>query len=201
LSAVDVAAPSPVTVEEQKNDLEEKKSNMDLPREVTPIAASGCTIAGSRFPSAEWLPLLAEAGCRCIVTLTERKLEHALPPEIRNIHIPVASDDAPPLEEIQRFVEIVDEVSNVVTRENGDGESEYGWTLVHCNAGIGRTGTMLAVYLVWSQSLSASDAIWAVRKERPGAVESERQVLAIEAFERSLKEKEKNEEEQGGDGR
>ncbi|HYB03455.1 MAG TPA: dual specificity protein phosphatase family protein, partial [Nitrososphaerales archaeon] len=44
-------------------------------------------------------------------------------------------------------------------------------TLVHCTAGKGRTGTVLAAYLCATKQLSAEDAIRAVRSKRGGSIE------------------------------
>jgi len=49
---------------------------------------------------------------------------------------------------------------------------------VHCSAGLGRTGTMLACYFV-QQGLSARDAIQRVRRLRPGSVETDEQSEAV----------------------
>ena len=51
--------------------------------------------------------------------------------------------------------------------------------MVHCAAGIGRTGTILACYLIKYHNLSIKDAIDKVRKERPGSIQSESQEIAI----------------------
>ncbi|MFM7152175.1 MAG: dual specificity protein phosphatase family protein, partial [Gemmataceae bacterium] len=54
---------------------------------------------------------------------------------------------------------------------------------VHCGAGLGRTGVVLAAYLV-TTGLSASQAISRVRKLRPNSVETEEQAEAVESFAR-----------------
>lgn len=52
---------------------------------------------------------------------------------------------------------------------------------VHCGAGLGRTGTILACYFV-TQGVSAKNAIARVRRLRPGSIETDEQTEAIEAF-------------------
>jgi atypical dual specificity phosphatase len=52
---------------------------------------------------------------------------------------------------------------------------------VSCGAGMGRTGTILACYLI-STGLNAEDAMQEVRTKRPGSIETEGQEQAIRAF-------------------
>jgi atypical dual specificity phosphatase len=53
---------------------------------------------------------------------------------------------------------------------------------VHCGAGLGRTGTVLACYLV-TQGETAHTAIQRVRELRPGSIETGEQAEAIRQFE------------------
>jgi atypical dual specificity phosphatase len=52
---------------------------------------------------------------------------------------------------------------------------------LHCAAGHGRTGTMLACYFV-TRGLTAKEAIDKVRKLRPGSIETDEQEEAIIDF-------------------
>jgi atypical dual specificity phosphatase len=61
--------------------------------------------------------------------------------------------------------------------------------MVHCAAGKGRTGAVLAAYLVKSQSLTAKDAIEKVRGTRPGSIQSVVQETAISMYEKYLRSK------------
>ena len=52
---------------------------------------------------------------------------------------------------------------------------------VHCAAGLGRTGVVLACYFI-DKGLTAANAIARVRRLRPGSIETEEQEKAIEEF-------------------
>jgi len=123
------------------------------------------------------LEALKDEGIDVIVSLTETPLHEAVVAEFGfgYVHIPI-EDFAPPTpEQIARFVEIV-------TRAKAEGKR----VVAHCLAGRGRTGTMLACYLV-STGLSARAALDQVRRLRRGSVETEEQEAAIEEYERRLR--------------
>jgi atypical dual specificity phosphatase len=54
---------------------------------------------------------------------------------------------------------------------------------VHCGAGLGRTGVVLAAYLV-TTGLSAANAIARVRRLRPNSIETDEQAESVEFFAR-----------------
>merc|ERR1712083_1015617 len=86
-------------------------------------------------------------------------------------HIPVTEHKAPTLEQIQDFIEICKKAAR---------KSEA--VAVNCSGGSGRTGAMLAAYLVWSRWLEPESAVAEVRKARPGSVEFREQVQSVMTF-------------------
>jgi atypical dual specificity phosphatase len=54
---------------------------------------------------------------------------------------------------------------------------------VFCEAGLGRTGTVIAAYLI-QKGQSAREAISLVRAKEPSAVETAAQIKFLEEFER-----------------
>jgi atypical dual specificity phosphatase len=55
---------------------------------------------------------------------------------------------------------------------------------VHCGAGLGRTGVVLACWFV-TRDMTAKNAIARVRRLRPGSIETDEQAEAVELFART----------------
>jgi atypical dual specificity phosphatase len=129
-------------------------------------------LAGSGMPtSSEELEWVIKKGVKSIVTMTEKPLPESWIKNIKYLHVPTEDLSAPDMEKIDNAVDFIHE--RIKNNEP---------TMVHCAAGIGRTGTILACYLVKYHDLSVKDAIDKVRKERPGSIQSEFQEIAIELY-------------------
>lgn len=135
-------------------------------------------IAGSAHPGRGEileanLSELRDLGFGAIVTVCETPLESGPldEHEFRSLHLDVSDFTAPTLEQIDAAMQFVGESAH-------DGEA----VLIHCFAGMGRTGTLLACYLV-SEGRSAGMAIEEVRRARPGSIEDPSQERVIHAWE------------------
>jgi atypical dual specificity phosphatase len=75
---------------------------------------------------------------------------------------------------------IVDYINIKITKEKKP-------LVVHCAAGKGRTGTILAAYLLKQDNISSQDAIKKIRSLRPGSIQSKIQEEILHKYETFLK--------------
>nr|XP_006626418.2 PREDICTED: dual specificity protein phosphatase 23 isoform X2 [Lepisosteus oculatus] len=105
---------------------------------------------------------LLDNGIKHLVTLCERKPPyHDSCPGLTLHHIKIDDFCPPSMDQIKRFLAIVEEA-------NAKGEG----VAVHCLLGHGRTGTMLACYLVKKRKITGVDAIAEIRSIRRGSIET-----------------------------
>lgn len=120
------------------------------------------------------LQRLKADGVDTVVSLTEEGLDakELAAAGLAGEHLPVRDFQGPSLEQIGRFCDIV--------RQHLD--DDRGAVLVHCGAGIGRTGTMLSAWFI-DQGMGVEEAIRHVRRVRPGSIETPSQVEALRKWE------------------
>lgn len=75
-------------------------------------------------------------------------------------------------------------VLNIVQVMHGVVHTEGRRVAVHCHAGLGRTGLVIACFLVFSEGLTPTGAVARVRRGRPGALQTPDQVAFVSVFER-----------------
>lgn len=134
-------------------------------------------LAAMPYPESEdAFTLLYEKGIRAVLNLAERPYSYETPARIGMLtrHIPVPDFTAPTLHQAEEAVAVISSCLD-----------NHAPLAVHCMAGLGRTGTILACYLV-SMEMPANNAIVVIREWRPGSIETLEQEAVVYAYERFL---------------
>ena len=144
---------------------------------------AGCGIPTS-LREIKWLA--KEHGIRSIATIKEKPLSSKWlescgigEEKIDYFHLSIEDYGAPSLEEL-------DYVVNYINRQIDDGKP----VMVHCSGGKGRTGTILAAYLIKKRNvLNAHQAINKLRKIRGESIQSKDQENILFDYEKYLGER------------
>jgi atypical dual specificity phosphatase len=138
------------------------------------LAGSGLPITEDEF---RWV---VDKGIKSIVSVREVPLPSKWfdGGEIDYLHLMVEDYGAPTME-------VLDEIVDYIDKKIRSGKA----VLVHCAAGKGRTGAVLAAYMIKKEKLTAEQAIENIRLMRPGSVQSLTQETALSMYEKYLKTK------------
>src|SRR5262245_4953460 len=128
----------------------------------------------ARPSSLEDLRWLRESGIEVLVSLTEDPLRRDWVNDagLLAVHVPMVDMEPPTPEQLDRAV-------SAITRAH---ERQMP-VAVHCGAGLGRTGVVLAAWFV-TKGMTAENAMARLRRLRPGSIETEEQEKAIVEFAR-----------------
>jgi atypical dual specificity phosphatase len=131
-------------------------------------------VAAMAMPWPEDVERLPALGFRGVLSLTER-VPAGLPAQgLDHLHLPIRDFSPPTQAQLADAVAFMDRVV-----------AAGGGVVVHCGAGLGRTGTVVAAWLV-RQGRTSDEAIREVRSRRPGSVETPEQEESVREFARSL---------------
>jgi atypical dual specificity phosphatase len=144
-------------------------------------------LAGSGMPMnySQFLWVMTH-GIKAIVTVREVPLpskwfSNGNGDDVDYFHLRVEDYSAPSLEEIDNTIDYIQQQI-----------SKNKPVMVHCAAGRGRTGTILAAYLIKKENVTANQAIKKIRSVRPGSIQSNQQEMALYVYEKYLNSKTKN---------
>jgi len=120
------------------------------------------------FTPEDYVPLFKRLGVTAVVRLNQKtyEAERFVRLGIRHYDLYFVDGSVPTESIVRRFLDIV--------------ENEPGGVAVHCKAGLGRTGTLIACYAMKHFQFPAADFIGWVRIARPGSVLGPQQQFLLE---------------------
>lgn len=126
----------------------------------------------------EDIAFLKAEGIGALISLSEAPLDESPLREygISYLHVPVDDFTAPSIKQVEQCMEFIEQM--IFGKERP--------VAVHCGAGCGRTGTVLACHFV-RRGNSAEEAIRKTREARPCSIETDGQRALVYQYEEYLK--------------
>ena len=133
----------------------------------------GRLLASVQPPDIRYLRSLKAMGIASALNLTEDDWPRSWKVEsgFVYLHLPVEDFGTPTADQATKAVRFIEE--NI----------SKGGVMVHCRAGLGRTGTIIAAYLIQT-GMDPDEAIDAVRAGRPGSLEVQLQEDFVRSWKR-----------------
>ncbi|WP_313297658.1 ATP-binding cassette domain-containing protein [Diaphorobacter sp.] len=146
---------------------------------IVPGKLAGAAMPGAVTDIDHDLTLLKRVGITMLITLTERDIDQAALQRngLKNLHLPVYDREAPSMGQIQMLLKRME-----VLLAQGE------VLAVHCLGGLGRTGTVIAAWLV-REGLTAQEALRRVRRIDPRYVQSADQEVFLQSYEEMILQK------------
>ncbi len=139
---------------------------------------AGCSAPGlSGTPAEKDIQFLESQGVVALISLNEAELDWSILAEkLAHLRCPVEDYKSPSITQLEECKKFCD-----AHKQDG------GIVAVHCNAGMGRTGTVLAAMILCEDlTLSADAAIKKIRGLRRGSVQTYKQEDGVRAWKQHL---------------
>lgn len=144
---------------------------------IIPGKLASCAAPGVFSPENYDLELLQSEGITHLMTLTRKTLDkdklHRY--GLSNLHLPIYDKEAPSITQ-----------AHMLVRKMQTLLSDDHVVALHCKAGLGRTGTVLACWLMHETNLEVKDVLGRLRSINPGYVSSQAQEKFLYQFESDL---------------